>query len=120
MGLPARGRRSASWAGWQQVIRPGGCSVKLPATCTVRASLRLDCRLSLQDDASAGPSGSVASGTAGSGAASAAPSGSAPSWCGHMDEEDERRLWLSRLELAALQALDLQAALRQEVGRGGG
>lgn len=35
-----------------------------------------------------------------------------------MDEEDERRLWLSRLELAALQAMDLQATLWQEVGAG--
>ncbi len=77
-----------------------------------------DCRLPSQDDASAGPSGSVTAGTAGAGATSAVPSAAAPSWCGHMDEEDERRLWLSRLELAALQAMDLQATLWQEVGAG--
>ncbi|GFR45291.1 hypothetical protein Agub_g6343 [Astrephomene gubernaculifera] len=34
---------------------------------------------------------------------------------GVMDEEDERQLWVWRVELAVLQAADLQASLRQEV-----
>ncbi|GIL42404.1 hypothetical protein Vafri_382 [Volvox africanus] len=39
--------------------------------------------------------------------------------CGALDEEDERRLWVWRVELAVLQALDLQGSIRQEVSQEG-
>ncbi|KXZ46089.1 hypothetical protein GPECTOR_47g365 [Gonium pectorale] len=59
-----------------------------------------------EDEASSSASASTA--------AAASSAGAGVGGGGPLDEEDERQLWTWRLELAALQALDLQAALRQE------
>ncbi|GLC51908.1 hypothetical protein PLESTB_000561700 [Pleodorina starrii] len=73
-----------------------------------------------EDEAEAGggvasSSGSAAAAAAADAATVAAVAAGGGAGGGSLDEEDERQLWVWRMELAALQALDLQASVKQEV-----
>ncbi|KAG2495824.1 hypothetical protein HYH03_006063 [Edaphochlamys debaryana] len=59
-----------------------------------------------EQECEAGTSGAPSNGNGG--AAAGQPGG------GSLDEEDERQLWVWRVELAALQAIDMQTSLNQE------
>ncbi|GLI70620.1 hypothetical protein VaNZ11_015553 [Volvox africanus] len=78
----------------------GGCSGGLRASGTTASG--------------SADAATLASLGASSAAAASGGGGGSGGVCGALDEEEERRLWVWRVELAVLQALDLQGSIRQE------